>query len=45
MINDYDPKNHSTFISFLRMNNLYGWEMSVYFPYEGLKWLTLMSLM
>ena len=21
------------------MNNLYGWTMSEYFPYEGFKWL------
>ena len=26
--NDYDPKKLSTFISYLYMNNLYGWEMS-----------------
>ena len=39
MINDYDPKKHSTFISYLDMNNLYGWEMSEYLPYEGLEWL------
>ena len=24
-INDYDPKKQSTFISYLDMNNLYGW--------------------
>ena len=27
-MNDYDPKKPSTFISYLDMNNLYGWEMS-----------------
>ena len=30
-INDYDPKKPSTFISYLDMNNLYGWAMSKYF--------------
>ena len=34
-MNDYDPKKQSTFISYLDMNNLYGWAMSEYLPYEG----------
>ena len=38
-INDCDPKKQSTFISYLDMNNLYGWAMSEYLPYEGCKWL------
>ena len=38
-MNDYDPKKLSTFISYLDMNNLYGWAMSEYLPYEGFKWL------
>ena len=38
-MNDYDPKKHSTFISYLDMNNLYGWAVSEYLPYEGFKWL------
>ena len=38
-MNDYDPKKPSTFISYLDMNNLYGWAMSEYLPYEGFKWL------
>ena len=33
-MNDYDPKKQSTFISYLDMNNLYGWAMSEYLPYE-----------
>ena len=37
-INDY-PKKQSTFISYLDMNNLYGWAMSEYLPYEKFKWL------
>ena len=38
-LNDYDPKKPSTFISYLDMNNLYGWTVSEYLPYEGFKWL------
>ena len=38
-MNDYDPKKSSTFISYLDMNNLYGWAMSEYLPYGGFKWL------
>ena len=38
-ISDYDPKKPSTCISYLDMNNLYGWAMSEYLPYEGFKWL------
>ena len=34
-LNDYDSKKQSTFISYLDMNNLYGWAMSEYFSYEG----------
>ena len=41
---DYDPKKLSKFIIYLDMNNLYGWAMSEYLPYERFKWLkTLMS--
>ena len=29
-MNDYDPKKLSTFITYLDMNNLYGWAMSEY---------------
>ena len=36
---DYDPRKQSTFISYLDMNNLYGWAMSEYLPDEGFKWL------
>ena len=38
-MNDYGPKKPSTFISYLDMNNLYGWAISEYLPYEGFKWL------
>ena len=33
-MNDYDSKKPSTFITYLDMNNLYGWAMSKYLPYE-----------
>ena len=38
-MNDYHPKKQSTFLSYFDMNNLYGWAMSEYLPYEGFKWL------
>ena len=33
------PTKQSKFISYLDMNNLYGWTMSDYLPYGGFKWL------
>ena len=36
---NYDHKNPSKYISYLDMNNLYGWAMSSYLPYGGFKWL------
>ena len=30
---DYNSKKPSTFLSYLDMNNLYGWAMSEYLPY------------
>ena len=38
-MNDYGPKKPSTFITYLDMNNLYGWAMSEYLLYGGFKWL------
>ena len=32
-------KKSSTFITYLYMNYLYGWEMNEYLPYGGFKWL------
>ena len=32
----YDPKKPSKFITYLDLNNLYGWAMSSYLPYGGL---------
>ena len=31
---DYNPKKPSKFITYLDINNLHGWEMSEYLPYE-----------
>ena len=36
---NYDPKKPSKFITYLDMNNLYGWAMSIYLPYGRFKWL------
>ena len=38
-MNDYDPEKPSTFITYLDMNNLYGWAMSEYVPYGEFQWL------
>ena len=38
-MNDYDHKKPSAITSYLDMNNLYGWAMSEYLPYEGFEWL------
>ena len=36
---DYGPKKPSKFMTYLNMNNLYGWAMSNYLPYGGFRWL------
>ena len=38
-MSDYDSNKQSTFITYLDKNNLYGWSMSEYLPYEEFKWL------
>ena len=38
-MNDYDPKKQLAFISYLDMNDLYGWAMIECLPYDGFKWL------
>ena len=38
-LNDYDSKKPSTFISYLDMNNLYGWAIGEYLPCGRFKWL------
>ena len=35
----YDPTKPSKYISYLDMNNLYGWSVSSYLSYDGFKWL------
>ena len=35
----YDSSKPNKFIMYLDANNLYGWEMSLYLPYGGFKWL------
>ena len=42
---DYDPKKPLKFITYLDMNNLYGWAVSEYLPYERFKWLKILGLM
>ena len=37
--NDYDPKKQSTFITYMGMNNLYGWAISEYLPDGRFQWL------
>ena len=37
-MNHYDPEKPSTFITYLDKNNLYGWSMSEYLPYEKFEW-------
>ena len=38
-MNDFDPKKPSKFITYLDLNNLYGWAMSEYLSYGEFKWL------
>ena len=38
-LKNYNPIKPSKFVSYLDMNNLYGWAMSSYLPYGGFKWL------
>ena len=38
-MNDDDSKNPSKFITYLDMNNLYGWGLSGYLPNGKFKWL------
>ena len=42
---NYDPTKPSKYISYLDMNNLYGWAMSGYLPCGGFKWLTLLIIL
>ena len=38
-VNDYNSKKPSKFITYLDMDNLYGWVLSEYLPYRKVKWL------
>ena len=38
-VNDYDHKKPSAFISYLDINNLYGWALTEYLPYKEFEWL------
>ena len=38
-MNDYNPEEPSIFITYLDKNNLYGWAMSEYLPYENFEWV------
>ena len=38
-MNDFNSEELSTFITYLDKNNLYGWSMSEYLPYEKFEWL------
>ena len=44
-LKDYDPTKPSKFISYLDMNNLYGWAMSRYLPYGRFKWLKMLIIL
>ena len=35
----YGSSKESKYITYLDVNNLYGWAMSQYLPYSGFKWL------
>ena len=36
---DYNPTKSWKYISYLDMNNWYGWTMSSYLPFDECKWL------
>ena len=38
-MNHYNSEESSTFITYLDKNNLYGWAMSEYLPYEKFEWV------
>ena len=38
-IKNYDPTKPLKFITYLDINDLYGWAMSRYLPYDGFEWL------
>ena len=38
-IKDYDKKKENTYITYWDVNNLYGWAMSQYLPYDNFEWM------
>ena len=40
---DYDKNKSSTFFSYHDMNNLYGWAMNEYLPYDRFEWLQILK--
>ena len=42
---NFDSKKPSKFITYLNMNNLYGWVISSYLPYGGFKWLKMLMIL
>ena len=38
-MNDYNPEEPSTSITYLDKNNLHGWALSEYLPYEKFEWV------
>ena len=38
-MNHYNPEEPPTFITYLDKNNLFGWAMSEYLPYEKFEWV------
>ena len=38
-IKNYDPTKPSKYVSYLDMNNLYGWAINQYVPHGGFNWL------
>ena len=41
---DYDSKKPEKYITYLDMNNLYGYAMSQYLPYANFKWVKNINL-
>ena len=38
-VKNYDKNKENTYISYCDVNNLYGWAMSQYLPYDNLEWM------
>ena len=42
LVEGYDPRNPTNYITYLDANNLYGWAMSLQLPKSGFKWKRVM---